>query len=80
MARQDQISNPPANEKHQRYSDHEKAKAKPDDNVDAMSEDSFPASDPPSTSAPARAGRPEREKEKKNREQVRKQPPPQSSH
>jgi hypothetical protein len=81
MPRQDQVANPPNTEKHQRYSEHSpKQKTDEDADVDAMSEDSFPASDPPSTSAPARAGRPEREKEKKEREQVRKQPEKSGSH
>jgi len=39
------ISNPPTQDEHQRFSDH-----KDESDVDAMSQDSFPASDPPSTS------------------------------
>ncbi len=73
MPRRSQVANPPPNEKHQRYSEHGRPEDAPDNDVEAMSEDSFPASDPPSYSS-ARAGRPEREKEKKKRDQVRKHP------
>ena len=41
------VTNPPAKEKHQRYS---RYAGEPHEDVDAMSEDSFPASDPPSYS------------------------------
>jgi hypothetical protein len=47
--------------KHEKLSDYDKKKraGQPaEGNVDEMSEDSFPASDPPSTSPPSRVGRP----------------------
>jgi hypothetical protein len=80
MPRRHQVSNPPSHDKHQRISEH-KPEEQRDDNrdVDAMSEDSFPASDPPSI-GPARTGRPEREYEKSLRQQkLKKSTPPQGS-
>jgi hypothetical protein len=52
----DAPANPPVDPKHERLSDHHAAKEK-DEEVEAMSEDSFPASDPPSFSPP-RTGSP----------------------
>jgi len=41
---ENRVANPPTRHEHQRFSDHQE-----DNDVDAMSQDSFPASDPPST-------------------------------
>jgi len=69
MPRRPQVSNPPANDKHQRFSDHQPVDHRHDGrDVDATSEDSFPASDPPSIGA-SRTGRPERDPEKQLRQQ-----------
>ncbi len=45
------VSNPPSRDKHQRFSRHDDG-----GDIDAMSEDSFPASDPPSTSGTTSGG------------------------
>jgi len=42
---ENRVANPPSHDDHQRFSHHKEGR-----DVDAMSEDSFPASDPPSTS------------------------------
>ncbi|HEX9462129.1 MAG TPA: hypothetical protein VGB82_05980 [Alphaproteobacteria bacterium] len=44
---EDCVANPPVKEKHQRFS---RYAGEPDKDVDAIAEDSFPASDPPSYS------------------------------
>jgi hypothetical protein len=78
MPRRPQVSNPPANDKHQRFSDHQPDEQRQDDyDVDAMSEDSFPASDPPSIGS-VRTGRPERQQEKRQRQQKLKKSTPHS--
>jgi hypothetical protein len=78
MPRRSQVSNPPTNDKHQRFSEHQPEEQRKDDlDVDAMSEDSFPASDPPSIGS-ARTGRPEREHEKDQRQQKLKKSTPHS--
>ena len=60
MTRRQPVSNPPAADKHQKFSNHRPQDERPDNDIDAMSEDSFPASDPPSTGGSAQAGRPMR--------------------
>jgi hypothetical protein len=76
MPRRPHVSNPPANDKHQRFSDHQPAEHRHDDHdVDVMSEDSFPASDPPSIGS-TRTGRPARDHEKQQRQQKLKKSTP----
>jgi DNA replication initiation complex subunit (GINS family) len=58
-------ANTPADPQHERTSE---AATEEDETVDAMGEDSFPASDPPSFS-PSRTGSPERPDEKKRRKE-----------
>jgi hypothetical protein len=78
MPRRPQVSNPPTNDKHQRFSEHKPEEQRQDEqDVDAMSEDSFPASDPPSIST-TRTGRPERGHEKEQRQQKLKKSTPHS--
>ena len=60
------IANPPSDPRHERLSEHPAAD-ETDDDVEAMSQDSFPTSDPPSFSGVTRTGGPERAAEKKKR-------------
>jgi hypothetical protein len=47
--------------------EHKKTKDEPGASVDEQIDDSFPASDPPSYNAGGRVGRPDREKEEKEK-------------
>lgn len=63
---QERSANPPVDPRHERLSEHPAAD-ETGDNVEAMSQDSFPTSDPPSFGGVTRTGGPERAADKKKR-------------